>query len=121
MNAQELQQRIDEMQKMISPEIITEVRKIRTFRAASSAYGSFSAPFTIYPSKPSPTPKEMESELFNAIWECIKTWDIKIPEYDDGYMGANGSHVKILMDAIAPTIRNTKLDNILNDGTTGQQ
>ena len=65
--------------------------------------------------KPSPTKQEMESELFNAIWKVIKTWDIKVPEYDDGYMGANGSHVKLILDVVAPTIRNIKINNILNE------
>lgn len=65
--------------------------------------------------KPSPTPQEMESELFNAIWKVIKTWDIKVPEYDDGYMGANGSHVKLILDVVTPTIRNIKINNILDE------
>ncbi len=114
------QQEAQKMAQKISPEIMSQIFKL----GVNPVYGSFNAPFNVFPSKPSPTPQEMESELFNAIWECVKTWDIKIPKYDDGYMSANGSHVKILMDAIAPTIRDTKIDNILNtnnDGTSGQQ
>ena len=65
--------------------------------------------------KPSPSPQEMKSELFNAIWNVIKTWDIKVPEYDDGYMGANGSHVKLLLNSIIPSIRNTKINEVLDE------
>lgn len=66
-------------------------------------------------SKPSPSKQEMESDLFNSIWDVIKTWDIKVPYYDDGYMGANGSHVKLILDSIIPSIRNTKINDVLDE------
>jgi hypothetical protein len=69
----------------------------------------------IFKSKPNPTPDEIKSELFNSIWNIIKTWDIKVPEYDNGYMGANGSHVKLILDGITPVIRDNKIKNILDE------
>ena len=50
---------------------------------------------------PNPTPEEIESPLFNAIWDAIKSWDVNVPESYSGYCGLNGSHVKIIIDAIA--------------------
>lgn len=49
---------------------------------------------------PSPTKEQLRSPEFNAIWDEIKTWDINVPEYYDGYCGANGSHVVLIMDAL---------------------
>ena len=49
---------------------------------------------------PDPTPEEIESKLFNKIRECIKSWDINVPEYYEWYCWANWSHVKMILDAI---------------------
>lgn len=62
---------------------------------------------------PNPTKDEMESDEFNAIWDVIKTWDINVPEYYQGYCGGNGSHVKILLDALRPVLRNNKINSVL--------
>ena len=35
---------------------------------------------------PSPTPEEMASPQFEAIWNIIKTWDINVPDYYRGYL-----------------------------------
>ena len=65
------------------------------------------------PHMPNPTEEDIKSELFESIWKVIKTWDINVPEYYNGYCVANGSHVKLLMNAIRPTLRNIKIDEIL--------
>ena len=65
-----------------------------------------------YQSLPSPSKKEMESDEFNAIWNIIKYWDIATPE-SRGLSSGNGSHVKLLLDALYPVIRNNKIDTIL--------
>lgn len=51
---------------------------------------------------PDPTPAMLETPEFNAIWECIKTWDINVPEVDgDGlYSEATGNHVRAILDAL---------------------
>lgn len=49
---------------------------------------------------PSPTKQERETPEWNAIWSIIRTWDINVPEFYNGYCGANGSHVKLIYDAI---------------------
>lgn len=50
---------------------------------------------------PDPTPDMLESVEFDAIWNCIKTWDINVPEVDgELYAGANGSHVRAILDAL---------------------
>lgn len=53
---------------------------------------------------PNPTVADMSSFLFNAIWNVIKSWDVNAPKYYDGYCGANGSHVKLIMDSIDKTL-----------------
>lgn len=62
---------------------------------------------------PSPSQEEMDSDLFNAIWDIIKHWDINVPEYYSGYSGGNGSHVKLILDKIKPVIRNDKINEVL--------
>lgn len=50
---------------------------------------------------PNPTPEQLASPEFEAIWSVIKSWDINVPEFYDGYMGANGSHVALILNALA--------------------
>lgn len=63
---------------------------------------------------PNPTSEDLESELFNTLWQTMKKWDINVPEYYSGYMSCNGSHIKILLDVLKPVIRNDKINSILN-------
>lgn len=49
---------------------------------------------------PDPTPEMLADPLFNAIWQCIKTWDISVPGAYTGYMGATGNHARAIFDAI---------------------
>lgn len=52
-----------------------------------------------------PRPAELETPEFNAVWDCIKHWDIGRPE-DIGpencqlYGGATGNHVMCIIDAL---------------------
>lgn len=49
-----------------------------------------------------PTKEDLESPLFNAIWEAIKHWDIE--RYPGaGYAGATGTDVKRILVAIQQT------------------
>ncbi len=50
---------------------------------------------------PNPTDEELASPEFEAIWQLIKSWDVNVPTHYEGYCGANGSHVKMILDAIA--------------------
>ena len=50
---------------------------------------------------PNPTDAELASPLFEAIWQATKTWDVNVPEYYKGYCGMNGSHVVMILRAIA--------------------
>jgi hypothetical protein len=52
---------------------------------------------------PNPTQEEMDSPEFEAIWTAIKTWDINVPEFYEGYCAANGSHVVLILDALKET------------------
>ena len=63
---------------------------------------------------PSPSPEEIDSKLFESIWKVIKNWDINVPEYYSGYCRANGSHVKLILDELKPTIREIKIDTIID-------
>lgn len=46
---------------------------------------------------PNPTEAELNSVAFNAIWKAIKSWDVNVPEFYEGYCGANGSHVALIL------------------------
>ena len=37
---------------------------------------------------------------FNAVWECIKRWDINVPDAYHGYCGATGNHVYAILKAL---------------------
>ncbi len=50
---------------------------------------------------PNPTPDDLKTPEFEAIWQVIKTWDVNVPSHYEGYCGANGSHVKMILDALA--------------------
>ena len=62
---------------------------------------------------PSPSKEELDSPEFNAIWDIIKHWDISVPSYYNGYTGGNGSHVKLIIDALKPVLRNYRIDQIV--------
>lgn len=51
---------------------------------------------------PDPTPEMLASPEFNAIWDCIKRWDINVPDAYVGYCGATGNHVRAILDALGP-------------------
>lgn len=49
----------------------------------------------------SPTEEMLNSPEFEAVWQAIKTWDINVPEVYRGYCGANGNHVRYILEALA--------------------
>jgi hypothetical protein len=49
---------------------------------------------------PNPTEADLESPEFEAIWQTIKSWDVNVPEFYNGYCGANGSHVMLVLNAL---------------------
>ena len=49
---------------------------------------------------PSPTPEMLQTPEFEAVWQCIKSWDINVPHVYRGYCGANGNHVRAILDAL---------------------
>lgn len=49
---------------------------------------------------PDPTPEMLTDPQFEAIWQCIKSWDINVPHAYRGYCGANGNHVRAILDAL---------------------
>ena len=54
------------------------------------------------PTIPWPGPKEsdLDTKEFNRIWDCIKTWDINVPEVYQGYGQATGNHVIAILIAL---------------------
>jgi hypothetical protein len=50
---------------------------------------------------PDPTPEMLASPKFEAIWQCIRSWDINVPEAYSGYCGATGNHVRAILDALS--------------------
>jgi len=53
-----------------------------------------------YEPMPNPTDQQLHDPTFEAIWQAIKTWDVNVPKYYQGYCGANGSHVVLILDAL---------------------
>jgi len=49
---------------------------------------------------PDPTPEMLDDPRFNAIWNCIKSWDINVPGVHEGYCEATGNHVRAILDAL---------------------
>jgi hypothetical protein len=49
---------------------------------------------------PDPTEEMLASPQFNAIWRCIRYWDISVPYAYDGYSGATGNHVRAILEAL---------------------
>jgi NTP pyrophosphatase (non-canonical NTP hydrolase) len=57
--------------------------------------------------KPMSNPRDVDSPVFKAVWNAIRKWDIGDPERYTGHMGATGSHVQQILDAVnAPQPRN---------------
>jgi hypothetical protein len=50
---------------------------------------------------PDPTPEMLKTPEFEAVWQCIKRWDINVPDVYGGYCGATGNHVRAILDALA--------------------
>lgn len=48
-----------------------------------------------------PSDEMLATPEFEAVWQCIKSWDINVPEAYGGYCGATGNHVKAILDALA--------------------
>lgn len=50
---------------------------------------------------PNPTPTMLDGDpLFDAIWGVIKSWDVNVPEYYQGYCHCNGSHATLIYRAV---------------------
>lgn len=56
----------------------------------------------------SPKPETLETPEFEAVWQCIKDWDINVPYAYTGYCGANGNHVRAILDALDVVKRRKK-------------
>lgn len=54
---------------------------------------------------PDPTPEMLKTLEFEAVWQCIKRWDINVPDQYSGYCGATGNHVRAILDALAAVPR----------------
>lgn len=52
--------------------------------------------------EPSPTEEQQQSPEFEAVWQAIKSWDINVPEFYEGYCGATGSHVAAILNSLSP-------------------
>lgn len=54
---------------------------------------------------PNPTEADLKDPLFEAVWQAIKAWDVNVPGYYEGYTGASGSHVMLILDEIRKLAR----------------
>jgi len=69
------------------------------------------------PHKPMPDPTEamLKDPVWNAIYDTIKTWDVNVPEFYNGYCGATGSHATLIYEAVRTA--QTKQQPIVNLAT----
>lgn len=107
----------------------TKIEKIRAKQAAKPSHGPLPGGYPIVSDKPTgaadprlasmpnPTPAQLASPLFEAVWQVIKLWDVNVPQFYTGYCGANGSHVALILNALQPTWFWNGADPDLN-GTT---
>lgn len=51
---------------------------------------------------PDPTPEMLATLEFEKVWQCIKRWDINVPDAYAGYCGATGNHVRAILDSLTP-------------------
>jgi len=63
-----------------------------------------------------PSPEELETPEFNAVWDCIKEWDIGIPQdiTEEGhqlYSGATGNHVVAILDSLREMFKKEFISN----------
>ncbi len=49
---------------------------------------------------PDPSEEMLKTPEFEAVWKCIKGWDISVPLAYNGYEGATGNHVRAILDAL---------------------
>jgi hypothetical protein len=54
---------------------------------------------------PNPTEAMLADPIWEAIWQTIKSWDVNVPGYYEGYCGADGSHVTLIYEALARQAR----------------
>jgi hypothetical protein len=52
---------------------------------------------------PDTTEQDRLNPIFNAIYDVIKRWDINIPSAYEGLCSGNGSHAKLIFDAVLAT------------------
>lgn len=58
-----------------------------------------------------PTPEMLATLEFEAVWQCIKSWDINVPSAYQGYCGATGNHARAILDAFGHARRiETEID-----------
>jgi hypothetical protein len=62
-----------------------------------------------------PTAKDLDNPMFNAIWDCIKTWVINVPEEYEGYCWANGNHLCAILDAVTYAVTRLNVDQKCNN------
>jgi hypothetical protein len=67
-----------------------------------------------------PLPYELDLPEFNAVWDCIKKWDIGLP-FDilrgrQLYSGATGNHVVAILDALRGAGLIKKLEQPAEEG-----
>lgn len=63
-------------------------------------------PAVRWPAESNPTPAQLASPEFEAVWQVIRTWDINVPGYDGKgmYSGAMGNHVVQILKALVPAL-----------------
>lgn len=86
---------IEELEKILSSDEVGPAVQIRPDGTVLVGVEAQTVPW------PDPTPEMLSDPKFNAVWACIKSWDINVPGAYSGYCGATGNHVRAILDALA--------------------
>lgn len=62
---------------------------------------------------PNPTAQDLQSPLFNAVYNTIKGWDVNVPTHYVGYCGATGSHAMLIVKAVRDLYRDKQVMSAL--------
>src|SRR4030095_14458496 len=81
--------------------LISRARTASGSSTASTTENDKGAKMTERLEMPDATPEMIETPEFKAVWECIKKWDINVPDAYGGYCRATGSPARALHAALA--------------------
>ena len=56
---------------------------------------------------PAPTIEDYASLAFQRVWDCVRRWDINVPDAYAGYRLGSGAHAKEILAALGELVQRT--------------